>query len=84
MTDTAENFKGLYAIFDSVAGFYSPVFQAENDDHAIRMFHSSIDMNHKNDFALWSIGQYDNDRGHIIERTPTLTMHGKNLQEKKA
>ncbi|AXL15590.1 nonstructural protein [Microviridae sp.] len=84
MTDNqTSNVKGLYAIFDSVAGFYSPVFQAENDAHAIRMFQSSIDMNHKNDFALWKIGQYDNDNGNIIEFTPKLTTHGKNLKEPK-
>lgn len=74
--------KHLYSIFDSVAGFYSPVFQAENDAHASRMFVSSIDLDHKHDFALWKLGEYDQDNGTIYEKTPTLVLHGKAVADK--
>lgn len=75
--------KKLYSIFDCVAELHSPVFQAENDDHAIRMFSQSIDMTHKNDFSLWYLCDFDQDNGKIILGTPRLAMAGKNLASKK-
>lgn len=77
-------FKRLYAIYDSVAGFYSPVFQAENDPHAVRMFDQSIDHAHKGDFSLWFLAEYDQDTGDIHEKTPTQTLHGNSLPKKGA
>lgn len=76
--------KPIYSIYDSVAGFYSPVFQAENDAHAQRMFIQSIDLAHKADFALWRLGTFDTDNGTIQEtKVPTLVVHGKNLEDKQ-
>lgn len=75
--------KKLYTIYDTVAGFYSPVFQAENDAHAIRMFTQSIDFNHRFDFALWHCADFDSDTGQIHQLVPQLITHGKNLKERQ-
>lgn len=72
----------LFSIFDAVAGFYSPVFVAENDNHAIRMFNQSIDMDHKVDFNLWQLGAFDNDTGEITDTTPRLVLAGQSLETK--
>jgi len=75
--------KPIFTILDTVADFYSPLFQAENNDHAIRMFESSIDLDHKADFSLWRIGQYDQDKGNLSSVEHTLVAHGKNLKSKE-
>jgi len=83
MTSKVKQLKAMYSIHDSVAGFYSPVFHAQNDNHAIRMFHSSIDLNHKADYSLWLIGQFDDENGNIYDyRQPTLIEKGINLKGK--
>lgn len=76
--------KLICTIFDSVAEIYSPTFQAENKDHAIRMFESSIDLRHKTDFTLWETGTYNQDSG-LITGYPDLVLltHGKNLSTKE-
>lgn len=75
--------KPIFTILDTVASIYSPLFQAENNDHATRMFESSIDIDHKSDFSLWRIGQYDQEKGEIASVEPTLVAHGKNLKNKE-
>ncbi|AXL15585.1 nonstructural protein [Microviridae sp.] len=76
--------KNLYSIYDSVAGFYSPVFIAENNAHAIRMMTQSIDMNHKTDFALWKLGTFNPDTGEIRETDkPTMIQSGQSLEIKE-
>ena len=73
--------KTLYSVFDSVAGFYSPVFMAENDAHATRMMESSIDLKHKADFTLWMVARFNTDTGAITEsREPRLIEKGINLK----
>jgi len=72
--------KPLFTIYDSVAGFYSPCFLAENEAHATRMFKQSIDLDHKHDFALFVIGAFDPDDGTIHEKTPAIVIHGNNLE----
>lgn len=76
--------KPVYTVLDEVAGFYSPIFTAENDKHAIRMFLQSIDLNHAHDFTLFCIGSFDNDKGVIVEKTPTLVMQGASVKKEKA
>jgi len=74
--------KNLYTIYDSIAGFYSPVFTAENDAHATRMMNQSIDLNHKADFTLWSPGQFNSENGEIkTNKSNRLVEKGQNLKE---
>ncbi|AXL14648.1 nonstructural protein [Microviridae sp.] len=74
--------KPLYSIYDQIAGFYSPVFLAENDAHATRMFSQSIDLNHKKDFSLWCLGNFDADTGFIkTHKAPELVSQGLKLEE---
>lgn len=71
----------MYAIFDSVAGFYSPIFTANNDAVAIRMMQSSIPMEHKTDYVLYMLGQFDNATGEIKHQQPKPIFHGSNFEE---
>ncbi|AXL15021.1 nonstructural protein [Microviridae sp.] len=76
--------KNLYSIYDSVAGFYSPVFIAENNAHAIRMMSQSIDMKHKTDFALWKLGTFNTETGEICDTTkPMMIQSGQSLETKE-
>ena len=75
--------KNLYSIYDSVAGFYSPVFMAENNAHAIRMMAQSIDIAHKADFALWSLSDFNTDTGEIGQYRPVMIQSGQSLEIKE-
>lgn len=75
--------KPLYSIFDGVAGFFCPVFIAENDQHAIRMMMQSIDLNYRKDFSLHQLGDFDSDTGQIFSTDGRLVINGLSLQEPK-
>jgi len=71
--------KPLYSIFDSVAGFYCPVFLAENDSHAVRIMRHSIDFAYKQDYTLFRLGKFNTDEGTITDTTPELVVSGLSL-----
>jgi len=76
--------KNIYTIHDTVADFYSPTFQAENDNHAIRMFSQAIDLDHKHDFSLWLVGTFSSEKGTLkASQETTLILHGKALKNKE-
>ena len=76
--------KYVYTIHDTVADYYSPIFQAENDNHAVRMFSQSIDMDHKHDFSLWLVGTFSPDKGSLkASQQTTLILHGKSLKKEQ-
>lgn len=64
----------LYSVYDSVAGEYGPLFQAKNDDVALRnviqMFTdmhvtvASLDC-----FHLYHVGDFDTELGTFVERS---------------
>ena len=62
--------KPLYAILDIIAGFYSPVFTAENDAHAIRMMLESVNPAHARDYVLFRLATYNSDNGEITPNEP--------------
>jgi len=76
--------KTVYSILDSVGGFYSPVFQAENDAHATRMFSQSIGTEnpHSADFTLWNLGTFDVDSGELRNHKESkLVLNGLSLKK---
>lgn len=73
--------KPIYSIWDSVAEFYSPIFLAENDNHATRMMTQSISLEHKADFTLMKVGQFDTESGVIDETIPQLVIAGLSIGE---
>lgn len=81
--NNSNNLQPIYSIFDSVAGFYSPVFLAQNDGTAIRMMQQSIDLNHKSDYGLWRLGTFCPDTAEIVTETPSLILMGNSFPEKK-
>lgn len=68
---------GLYAIKDAKSTFM-PCTVDVNDATAIRNFehavrqHDSILASHPNDFALFKVGEYDNESGHVSPLIPLL------------
>lgn len=73
--------KIICTVHDQISEIWSPVFQAENEEHAKRIFTDSIPANHAHDFVLWQIGAFDDDTGelHGFDENPKLLEHGKNL-----
>ena len=57
---------GLYSIYDKVAMESGPVFQAKNDDVAVRATCSLLsDVDKCDDFVLYRVGTFDAEN-HII------------------
>jgi len=57
----------LYSIFDTVAQVFNKPFSDINNATAIRAFSSSIiNEPHKDDYALYHLGSYDDSNGKLI------------------
>lgn len=65
-------FKNLYTLKDLVAEECAPIFEANNDGVAIRMFQETISRQQipYDDFHLLRIGRYDKSTGSIIPEDP--------------
>ena len=72
--------KPMYSIFDQIAGFYCPIFLAENDPHAIRMAQQSLPMQHAQDFVLQRLGTFDTSNGIIDAEQPVTVASGLSLK----
>ena len=63
----------LYSVYDKVAKEHGPVFEAKNDDVALRnlrqMMHKNPSFKH-DEFDLFFHGQFDNEAGVITAASP--------------
>lgn len=58
--------KNIYSIFDTVAETFNQPFPSLNNATAIRDFETSVvNEQHKNDYALYYLGTYDQDNGKL-------------------
>lgn len=58
--------KNIYSIYDIVAETFNTPFPSLNNATAIRDFETSvIKEQHKNDYALYYLGTYDQDNGKL-------------------
>lgn len=80
-----EGYKPAYAVKDEMVGFGSPMIY-ENNQVAIRDFASavkdvdSVMSKWKNDYALYRIGQYNNEYGYFIaEDEPVLIIRARSI-----
>lgn len=69
----------IYAIFDSKGGRYSPPFVDINDATALRGFAEAINNNEHfryspADYALYNLGDFDNESGKIVVNEPITFM----------
>ena len=66
-------YKNLYTLKDMVAEEVAPIFEANNDGVALRMFQESIQKQQipYDDFRLIRIGRLDKTTGEIIPEEPT-------------
>lgn len=59
----------LFSVFDRKAQEFGPLFEAKNEDVAIRQFKnmlSSERMLSPEDYDLYSFGEFDREKGHIL------------------
>lgn len=73
----------IYTIHDSVAEFFLPIFTAENDNVAKRIFIASLGSNfpHRADYTLYRIGQFCPDEGNVAAENAQLLMSGLSIAE---
>ena len=58
----------LYSIYDTIAEVFNKPFTHHNDSAAIRAFTDSLkenQYNHKDDYALYAVGEWDDNKGVI-------------------
>lgn len=65
----------LYSVYDSVAGEYGPLFQAKNDDVALRnviqMFtEMKVNIASLATFKLYHVGDFDTESGSFVPANP--------------
>lgn len=69
----------LYVVLDAKAGFYGMPWAEQRDEAAIRQFADAVNdgsnpgnmwHKHPEDFSLYRIGTYDNERGVLVTVTP--------------
>lgn len=67
----------LYTVYDSKAQAYLPPFCSPNDATAIRTFETAVSQEdhdfgrHAEDYSLWSIAMFDQEKGHLDPKTLT-------------
>jgi len=68
----------IYAIRDDAAEYFLPPFFAENDNHAKRMFISSLgdSFPYRADFKLFHLGEFDDNNGSIHHVSPNCVLAG--------
>lgn len=74
-------YKNLYTLKDLVAEECAPIFEANNDGVAMRMFqHTAIEQQiPHDDFRLIRIGRIDKTTGEIIPETPSEVIINVNM-----
>lgn len=71
----------LYSIRDSAAGFFLPILEAHNDQHAQRIVLDALTadhpmVRHRNDYHLYCVAGWDNTSGEIqpIRPEPVIAL----------
>lgn len=61
----------IYSIKDTVAQEFGPIFQAKNDDVALRNFHSALlKVPNPEEYELYYLGTFDVDTGSLYGGIP--------------
>lgn len=77
--------EGLYTVFDQKAKWYPKVIQARNDDVARRLFKSAVAQDsefsqHPEDYHLFRIGEFDQEKGRLVDELPQLVVSAWDLK----
>lgn len=80
----------LFSVYDRKAEEFGPLFEAKNEDVAIRQFKnmlSSERMLSPEDYSLYCFGEFDREKGQILHdmegETRVLVFTGENFVESK-
>jgi hypothetical protein len=76
----------MMSIYDTVAEVFNKPFASINNADAIRAFTQSLDDNpNKNDYALYRIGEFDDNEGVFIpEKNPSKIYTGFDIKQELA
>lgn len=71
----------VYSIFDSKARKYNAPFLASNEEVAVRNFHGLLQhdkmmADFKEDFHLYQVGTFDDDKGDLYKTVPLSVASG--------
>lgn len=75
----------LYSIYDMAAEKYAPIFEAINNQVAIRQFKNVMERvpnNSKNDFVLYLLGSFNYDTGVIVSNIAIIPVFFEKKGEK--
>lgn len=73
---------GLYAIYDSRAQDFGPVFMAVNDQVAQRQFSMmKIEPQFRDEFEVFYLGSYNSETGIIVPNSPRKVVEIEKLEE---
>ena len=74
----------IYTIYDSAAKYFMPIFLAKTDEVAQRMMIQSMgdQFVHRNDYALWHVGEFNDADGTVEGVEPQMILHGKAIPER--
>jgi hypothetical protein len=77
--------QNMYSVYDTVAETFNIPFKELNNASAIRSFqHSVIEQPHKDDYALYFVGTFDDDSGRYeIPKEPLRLLTGLEVQVKQ-
>lgn len=78
----------LFSVYDRKAEEFGPLFEAKNEDVAIRQFKnmlSSERMLSPEDYNLYCFGEFDREKGHILLEPEDnfIVFEGENFVESK-
>lgn len=79
----------IFAIYDQKAKVFIPPFYAHNEGTALRQFSNAInspdsDMSkYPEDFTLFLIGEFDDNKGEITGKAPSTMVNGLQMVEEK-
>jgi hypothetical protein len=74
----------MYTIRDNVAELFNKPFFAVNNATAIRSFASAMQKEpHKNDYALYRVGEFNEDNGEVTPEPPQKIYTGFDIKEEE-
>ena len=74
----------LYSVYDTIAAVFNKPFTEHNDESAKRAFtNSASEQPNINDYALYHLGEYDDNSGVITPVTPVRIMTGLEIKKPK-
>lgn len=76
----------IYTVFDKVADEYGPLFEAKNNNVALRQFRqliATVVVENRDDYVLYSCGTFDHDTGTLVLSDLEAVAYSGDLDDKE-